>query len=315
MSARILVVDNDRGVGMVLSVILKEAGYQATVCTTATEALEVFRKEIFDLVIMDAHFPDMRGSDLCRRLLDDYDGDYLPVIVTTAASSSSSVIEMLRAGARDYILKPFDTQDVTDAIQRLLNKAKRRSDSTEDAVAVHFDFPEAVKVPCQQYLLYFVEFLKDIGIEATANLQDDAGHVLFSVIPKDKDEALDNIWEALQIYLRLPMSRGVATVSTETSIEVQRLSAELGMFQSRLMLAGATIQQQNATIQNLQQQVSSGQILIQSLQQDEGEPLGTELVKVKPWAPEWLPIEVDLPSLIRILKERIRLRRLPPPEE
>src|SRR5215213_4701390 len=51
-----------------------------------------------------------------------------------------------------------------------------------------FNFPEAVKIPCEQYLLYFATFLKDLGINAASNLQEEAGKVLFSVTPTEDIE-------------------------------------------------------------------------------------------------------------------------------
>jgi hypothetical protein len=48
-----------------------------------------------------------------------------------------------------------------------------------DSITTAFDFPDEVKVPCEQYLVYFVQFLRDIGVEATSDLQHYAGRVLF----------------------------------------------------------------------------------------------------------------------------------------
>ena len=195
-----------------------------------------------------------------------------------------------------------------------------------NTLETHFDFPEAVRVPCQQYLLYFVEFLRDIGVDASAELREDAQGVLFAVTPKDKDEALDNIREALQIYLHLPTHANPITVITpETSIEVQKLSAQLGIFQSQLMLANASIQQQQMLIQQkdwmiqqqqglIHQQRLSAEVLVQSLQQDteqgdDGEPIIGDIVKVKQF--DWQVIQIDLPTLLRRLKEQFGRKKLP----
>lgn len=69
-----------------------------------------------------------------------------------------------------------------------------------------FNFPEELKVTCEQYLLYFVQFLQDFGINAKSNLEEDAGRVLFSVTPTDNKTALEKIREALAVYLNLPAS-------------------------------------------------------------------------------------------------------------
>jgi len=74
------------------------------------------------------------------------------------------------------------------------------------SVSMFFDFPEAVKIPCEQYLLYFAQFLKDLGVEANTALSHEAGQVLFRVTPSDETEALEKIRTALDVYLHLPSS-------------------------------------------------------------------------------------------------------------
>ncbi len=80
------------------------------------------------------------------------------------------------------------------------------TNNSNDSFLVSFDFPDEVKVPCEQYLIYFAQFLRDLGINATPNLKEQAGKVLFSVTPTDDIEALDKIREALAVYLNLPSS-------------------------------------------------------------------------------------------------------------
>jgi DNA-binding winged helix-turn-helix (wHTH) protein len=77
---------------------------------------------------------------------------------------------------------------------------------TSESEQVIFEFPEELKIACEQYLLYFARFLKDLGINAVSTLIDEAGKVLFSVTPTDDMDALDKIREALTIYLNLPAS-------------------------------------------------------------------------------------------------------------
>jgi hypothetical protein len=80
------------------------------------------------------------------------------------------------------------------------------SNKSQEGIQVLFDFPEELKIPCEQYLLYFAQFLRDLGIDTTSNLKEEAGKVLFSVTPTDDIEALDKIREALAVYLNLPSS-------------------------------------------------------------------------------------------------------------
>lgn len=186
-----------------------------------------------------------------------------------------------------------------------------------NAVLVKFDFPDEVKVACEQYLLYFVQFLHDIGIEATAELKEQAESVLFSVTPKNKEEALENIKMALGIYLRLPASPTLNTLTfPEPNIEVQRLVANIYHLQGQLTLASAVIQQKDQLIQQqqslIQQQLLSGQILVESMQEnkeqkEDKESIVGDVVSIKKF--NWEFIELDLPTLLRQLKTTFKRKK------
>jgi hypothetical protein len=191
------------------------------------------------------------------------------------------------------------------------------SKSRSHSVVMRFAFPDEVKVPCEQYLLYFIQFLQDVGIEATAEIKEAAGKVLFSVTPTDKEEALENIRTALDIFLHLPSSPAPSTLgSIQTSIEAQRLEAnilhlrsQLVLAQAQLALAATNTQQKDIIIEQQQafirQQLASGEILVQSIQVtsagDDKEPVVGDIVSIKKF--DWQFVELDLPTLIRRLKQ------------
>jgi len=129
--------------------------------------------------------------------------------------------------------------------------------SEGDSLNVLLEFPEEVKVYCEQYLVYFVQFLKDLGVEASSDIKHEAGKVLFSVTPIDKDEALDKIRAALEVYLVLPA--GKLGYTSDGTIEVQRLTANVQHLQSQMTLAQVVMQQQHATIQA--QQITINRLL------------------------------------------------------
>ena len=85
-----------------------------------------------------------------------------------------------------------------DELHRIYHEAKARleASATSDAIVLRFDFPKPVKAACEQYLLYFGEFLRDVGVNAETELREVAGKVLFQVRPTDKTEALSTIHEA-----------------------------------------------------------------------------------------------------------------------
>jgi hypothetical protein len=104
-----------------------------------------------------------------------------------------------------------------------------------------------------------VQFLKDLGVEATADLRHEAGKVLFAVTPGDQDTALDNIRTALQTYLQLPLSPLNTDSIVEDEIVVQRLAANVDHLKGQVRLANAELRLANATIQ--QQQITIERLL------------------------------------------------------
>ncbi|HET6230319.1 MAG TPA: hypothetical protein VFE05_09645 [Longimicrobiaceae bacterium] len=148
---------------------------------------------------------------------------------------------------------------------RLLTQA-----SDNSAIRMYFDFPTDVRVACEQYLLYFVEFLRGFGVEARSELREVADQVLFSVSPIDERDALEKIQKALELYLKIPMA-STDNVSTDIAdyriqqliANVQHLKGQLALAGSILQLKQATIEQQQTTIQQ-QRQYLSGSILADS---------------------------------------------------
>jgi hypothetical protein len=116
------------------------------------------------------------------------------------------------------------------------------SDEETNAVNLVFDFPAPIKNACEQYLLYFVQFLSDLGIEANAEIREQANKVLFSITPVDEKQALENIREALRLYLGLPLAPELATTMHQfRDVAVSQLQANVLHLQSQIMLAKAAI--------------------------------------------------------------------------
>jgi len=184
-----------------------------------------------------------------------------------------------------------------------------------NSIVTYFNFPKEIETACEQYLLYFVRFLQDIGINATAELKEDTpGKVLFVVTPENQAEALDTIRKALAVYLNIPAQVDVYhPVNLSQEIAIQRLVAQVQHFQSQLTLARAELQLRAATIQQkdklihqqqqaIEQQILSQNVLLESMQKDadDAEPVLGDLVSVKKYEGEW--VEVNLPSILRYLK-------------
>lgn len=191
-----------------------------------------------------------------------------------------------------------------------LTKASLLAKLHSESIVMQFDFPEEVRVPCEQYLLYFSQFLRDLGVETETALTHEAGQVLFTVTPADKEQALDNIRAALDTYLHLPSNP--VSESINESIAVQRLESNIFRLRGDLKLAAAEIQAKNATIQaheltiSIQKRLLSGEIIIDSLKdvtpkpKDKEEMLGGTFA-IKKY--EGKGFDLDLPKIFRHFKQ------------
>lgn len=170
----------------------------------------------------------------------------------------------------------------------------------------YFLFPEEYKTACEQYLLYFATFLKDLGIEAKTDLENQENGVLFKVFPKDKEEALTQIKEALEVYLALPTQQNLEIVANDfQTIPVHQLVSNIQFLKSQVMLAQATLQAKDATITALElSYYQLKQIVDKQVEKTKNEEqmLGN-IVTVKEYDGNGL--KVNLPELFRLLKRKV----------
>lgn len=135
--------------------------------------------------------------------------------------------------------------------------------NSDDSVISIFNFPEEVRIPCEQYLVYFAQFLKEVGIETVTSIQNESGKVLFSVTPTSPEIALEQIRNALSIYLRLPVTLTDAQYNPMImEPNVQQLLANVQHLQGQIMLARAITQANDMTIKNQQNIITQQQKMI-----------------------------------------------------
>ncbi len=116
MSGRVLLVDDDPAMNDVLVESLPKKGYQALARTSGDAALALLDSEDFDVVVTDLHMKGMNGLELCHRIVANRPD--IPVIVITAFGSLEAAVEAIRAGAYDFVTKPFDTKTLVVALDR-----------------------------------------------------------------------------------------------------------------------------------------------------------------------------------------------------
>jgi two-component system, OmpR family, response regulator MprA len=120
MSVRVLVADDERAVRESLRRALVLEGYEVELASGGREALDSVGHGRADVVVLDVLMPDIDGLEVCRRLR--HGGDRVPVLMLTARDAVSDRVEGLEAGADDYLVKPFDLDELIARLRALLRR-------------------------------------------------------------------------------------------------------------------------------------------------------------------------------------------------
>ena len=114
--ARILIVDDEERIGLLLSETLSDLGHQATYVTDGVQALSRIRPGVYNLVITDLRMAPVEGMEIVRAVTQL--GGGTDVAVLTAHGSTASAVAAMKAGAIDYLQKPLDLDEMTLWVQR-----------------------------------------------------------------------------------------------------------------------------------------------------------------------------------------------------
>jgi DNA-binding response OmpR family regulator len=118
--ARVMIVEDDRDIAMLLSSILAEEGYATHVVTDSRQAVETFARVHPDVVTLDVMMPSLDGISLCLELRRNTD---IPILFISAKKDPPDHVVGLRVGADDYMGKPFDNDELLARIEALLRRA------------------------------------------------------------------------------------------------------------------------------------------------------------------------------------------------
>jgi len=128
---RILVCDDDPQIRRALSLILRDAGYEVLISSTAQEALDQAALARPHLAIVDLLLPDEHGIELCRNLRE---WSEMPILILSAIGDEQTKIDALHHGADDYVTKPFGPGELVARVKAALRRAGR--DSSEPRIEV-----------------------------------------------------------------------------------------------------------------------------------------------------------------------------------
>lgn len=118
---KILCVDDEPLNLSLLEAILSPRGFEVVQAGSGTEAIEKIRAEKIDICLLDVMMPGMDGFEVCRKIKCDEDYSNIPVVMITALTDTENRINGIKAGAEDFISKPFDVGEVLARIKMLLH--------------------------------------------------------------------------------------------------------------------------------------------------------------------------------------------------
>jgi two-component system response regulator RegX3 len=134
MSPRVLLVDDEQDIAEPVTYALERGGFQVTSTGDGPTALDVARRELFDVVVLDIMLPGMSGIDICRTLREESD---VPIVMLTARDSEVDRVLGLELGADDYVTKPFSTAELVSRIRAILRRRELdRTGSSESEIRV-----------------------------------------------------------------------------------------------------------------------------------------------------------------------------------
>lgn len=199
----------------------------------------------------------------------------------------------------DYIIPIIE-----DLVEKTKNDLLLSLD--DDSVSTLFQFPSEIAAASKQYLVYFAQFLADIGIDADTEIKEEANQTLFKVTPKDKTESLEQIRQALAVYLDIPNHPDlIVQDDAQNNIAISQLQSNVFHLKSQLALATSVLQAKEATIEALQLSNYQLKQLVdgQTKKEENKEDLIKDVVSVDKY--ENKGVSINLAEILRRLKRTI----------
>jgi len=126
VQGRILIIDDDRSMCEILDSALRRRDFEVAWRTTPDEGLRALADQDFDVVVTDLNMQGMSGVDLCRQIAENRED--IPVVVMTAFGSMETAVAAIRAGAYDFVTKPFEMDDIALTLERALRHRALREE-------------------------------------------------------------------------------------------------------------------------------------------------------------------------------------------
>lgn len=160
-SYKLLIVEDNPELLMLMRQLMKQY-YRVYIAKNGLEALDIIHKKDLDLIISDVMMPEMNGFELTRQVKDDANYNHLPIILLTAKTQEEDEQEALRAGADEYLTKPFRLKDLKLRIDNIIENRKRMqtelSQKTEEEA---LETMAKVPSPDEDFINRVLEFIHE----------------------------------------------------------------------------------------------------------------------------------------------------------
>jgi len=127
---RVLVVDDDAALAEMLTIVLRQEGFDSRMCFRGDEALDEFRDYKPDVVLLDVMLPGKDGIDVCKEIRNE---SGVPIVMLTAKGDTVDVVVGLESGADDYVVKPFKPKEL---VARIRARVRRLDSAGQETLKI-----------------------------------------------------------------------------------------------------------------------------------------------------------------------------------
>ena len=132
MQAKILLVEDDMNLGLVVSDQLRSDGYKVTLCTDGAEAFKTFHEDVFHLCIFDVMLPKKDGFTLAKEIRKF--NTEVPILFLTAKTMTEDKVEGFKSGGDDYLTKPFSVEEFQARVKALLKRVNIQVEQVDEKI-------------------------------------------------------------------------------------------------------------------------------------------------------------------------------------
>ena len=119
---KILIAEDEPDIRDLVAFTLRFAGYEVVTGTNGEEAVQIAKKELPDLILLDVRMPRMTGYEACKHIKADPNLKDVPIVFLSAKGQESEIQSGMEAGAEEYLLKPFAPDQLTERVRSILSK-------------------------------------------------------------------------------------------------------------------------------------------------------------------------------------------------